>query len=116
MANPTGPHFDYVNQAWTIDGRYVVCAHPDSPRCNCYGTRHAGELAPLENLPTATECEEPPAPAPLDPQRIAWMESILSNDENSTDYELGLFFIAHAVPEQTAQEYIARRTDYLNTL
>jgi hypothetical protein len=60
--------------------------------------------------------EEQSAPAPVEPARIAWMESILSNDESSTDYELGLFFIAHAVPEETAQEYIARRTDYLNSL
>ena len=56
------------------------------------------------------------APASVPPARIAWMESILANDESSTDYELGLFFIAHAVPEETAQEYIAHRTDYLNAL
>jgi hypothetical protein len=56
------------------------------------------------------------APAPVEPARVAWMESILSNDESSTDYELGLFFIAHAVPQETAQEYIAHRTDYLNSL
>ena len=48
----TGPHFDYVNQAWTVDGRYVACAHPDAPACKCYGNQHAGELAPIENLPT----------------------------------------------------------------
>lgn len=48
---PTGPHFDYVNQAWTMDGRYIACAHPG--KCNCYATQHAGELAPIENLPTA---------------------------------------------------------------
>jgi hypothetical protein len=50
---PTGPHFDYVNQAWTVNGRYVVCEHPVN--CKCYGTRHAGELAPIENLPTAND-------------------------------------------------------------
>ena len=56
------------------------------------------------------------APAPVDPARIAWMESVLANDENSTDYELGLFFIAHAVPQETAESYIAHRTDYHNAL
>ena len=56
------------------------------------------------------------APAPVDPARVAWIESILASDTRSTDYELGLFFIAHAVPEETAQEYIAHRTDYLNAL
>jgi hypothetical protein len=44
------------------------------------------------------------------------MESILANDTRSTDYELGLFFIAHAVPEETAESYIAHRTDYRNAL
>jgi hypothetical protein len=62
---------------------------------------------------TPIVCEPWPT---VDPKRTAWMESILSNDENSTDYELGLFFIAHAVPQETAQAYIARRTDYLNSL
>jgi hypothetical protein len=56
------------------------------------------------------------APAPVDPARVKWMESILAEDTRSTDYELGLFFIAHAVPQETAQEYIAHRTDYLNAL
>jgi hypothetical protein len=53
VRQPTGPHFDYVNQAWTVNGRYVVCEHPG--KCNCYGTLHAGELAPIENLPTAAD-------------------------------------------------------------
>ena len=52
----------------------------------------------------------------VDPARIAWIESILSSDENSTDYELGLFFVAHAVPEAMAKSYIAHRTDYLKAL
>jgi len=48
-----GSHFDYVNQAWTVDGKYIACSHPESMHCNCYGTMHAGKVAPLENLPTA---------------------------------------------------------------
>jgi hypothetical protein len=56
------------------------------------------------------------SPAPVDPARVQWMESILANDTRSTDYELGLFFIAHAVPQETAQAYIAHRTDYRNSL
>jgi hypothetical protein len=46
VRRPTGPHFDYVNQAWTVDGRYVVCEH--AGKCNCYGTL-------IENLPTAND-------------------------------------------------------------
>jgi hypothetical protein len=35
--------FDYDNQAWVIDGRYVSCGHPDGMECGCYGREHAGE-------------------------------------------------------------------------
>lgn len=42
--------FDYVNQAWTVDGRYVACGHikDSGGRCqfSCYGTLHAGQ--PME--------------------------------------------------------------------
>ena len=51
----SGSHYDYENQAWTLDGKYIACEHPESMHCDCYGTRHAGEIAPIENLPTATE-------------------------------------------------------------
>ena len=51
----TGPHYDYTNQAWTVDGHYVRCGHPGTMDCKCYGKVHEGELAPIENLPTATE-------------------------------------------------------------
>lgn len=56
------------------------------------------------------------APASIPAARLAWMESILSNDESSTDHELRLFFMAHGVPAAMAESYIARRADYLNTL
>ena len=38
--------YDYANQAWVVDGRYVACAHPESMQCKCYGKLHAGEVAP----------------------------------------------------------------------
>jgi len=37
--------YDYHNQAWIQDGVYVACAHPAAMRCDCFGTRHAGEPA-----------------------------------------------------------------------
>jgi hypothetical protein len=37
--------YDYKNQAWIADGRYVRCGHPDSMQCNCYGKLHEGEKA-----------------------------------------------------------------------
>ena len=52
--------FDYTNQAWVVDGRYVRCGHQDciidthgpvddieklraQVARSCYGTRHLGE-------------------------------------------------------------------------
>lgn len=35
--------FDYSNQAWAVNGRYVRCGHPDSMNCRCYGKLHEGE-------------------------------------------------------------------------
>ncbi len=35
--------FDYINQAWVIDGQYDSCAHPPDMHCDCYGRQHAGE-------------------------------------------------------------------------
>lgn len=53
--------YDYKNQAWVIDGKYVSCNHPDPGTpvpgiapdavfegCSCYGKLHAGEPADLE--------------------------------------------------------------------
>lgn len=33
--------YDYHNQAWVVDGKYVACGH--GTPCDCFGTRHAGE-------------------------------------------------------------------------
>lgn len=35
--------YDYDNQAWVIDGKYVRCGHPESMKCGCYSRKHAGE-------------------------------------------------------------------------
>jgi len=35
--------YDYENQAWVINGRYVRCGHPESTDCDCYGRLHDGE-------------------------------------------------------------------------
>lgn len=36
--------FDYTNQAWVVDGRYVRCGHPASMACRCFGLIHEGEI------------------------------------------------------------------------
>jgi hypothetical protein len=42
--------YDYKNQAWIEDGRYVRCGHSDSMHCDCYGKLHEGELATQETI------------------------------------------------------------------
>jgi len=35
--------YDYENQAWVRNGRYVCCGHPATVDCRCYGRLHQGE-------------------------------------------------------------------------
>ena len=64
--------FDYTNQAWTVDGLYVDCGHPEagtvmgvgSPApgeafrgCECYGRAHAGEAVSEEVMHEMDERE-----------------------------------------------------------
>jgi len=42
--------YDYINQAWIEDGKYVRCGHPESANCNCYGKKHEGEKAPTPTV------------------------------------------------------------------
>jgi hypothetical protein len=35
--------YDYNNQAWVINGKYVDCGHPSNMECGCYGRIHKGE-------------------------------------------------------------------------
>lgn len=39
--------YDYQKQAWTVDGKYIPCAHPENMKCGCYGREHEGEDASL---------------------------------------------------------------------
>jgi hypothetical protein len=39
--------YDYTNQAWVMDGKYVACGHPDDMNCKCYGKVHEGEPATI---------------------------------------------------------------------
>ncbi len=34
--------YDYINQAWVVNGVYMRCSHPGET-CKCYGRLHAGE-------------------------------------------------------------------------
>ena len=40
--------YDYENQAWILNGRYVRCGHPESMDCGCYGRAHEGETVKTE--------------------------------------------------------------------
>ena len=50
-----GNGFDYANQAWIEDGRYMPCGHPKP--CECYGTKHELEVVRVlwdgRNIPGA---------------------------------------------------------------
>ena len=35
--------YDYRNQAWVQDGKYIGCSHPASMDCGCFSRDHAGE-------------------------------------------------------------------------
>lgn len=35
--------FDYINQSWVKEGRYITCGHPETMTCDCYGRIHHGE-------------------------------------------------------------------------
>jgi hypothetical protein len=35
--------YDYTNQAWVIQGRYVRCGHNAEVKCSCFGRLHEGE-------------------------------------------------------------------------
>lgn len=35
--------YDYENQAWVKNGRYLRCGHPETMNCKCYGREHDGQ-------------------------------------------------------------------------
>lgn len=39
--------YDYINQAWVMDGVYVRCGHPEAMDCGCYGKEHEGEACAI---------------------------------------------------------------------
>lgn len=53
--------YDYENQAWVRNGRYVRCACSDIIDCQCYGKQHAGEPASRD---TCMVCQETTYPMP----------------------------------------------------
>jgi hypothetical protein len=42
---PPALWFDYPNQAWVRNGRYIRCGHPESMDCGCYGREHESQVA-----------------------------------------------------------------------
>lgn len=41
--------YDYTNQAWVRDGKYLPCNHDLMFPCMCFGRAHAGEA--VKNSP-----------------------------------------------------------------
>ena len=42
--------YDYKNQAWVVNGRYMTCGHPGQMNCRCFGRVHAGEIPAIGGL------------------------------------------------------------------
>lgn len=40
--------YDYKNQAWVRDGKYIRCGHPGV--CSCYGKAHEGEKCEVSEV------------------------------------------------------------------
>lgn len=47
---------------------------------------------------------------------IAWIEGVLSNDENSTDAELVDYFQGNGLTAEQAQGVVSHRADYLDAI
>lgn len=45
--------YDYENQAWVENGKYIRCGHPANMDCKCYGKTHDGENTPGLTLTAA---------------------------------------------------------------
>lgn len=39
--------YDYINQAWVMNGKYITCGHFEVMSCGCYGKVHEGEPATI---------------------------------------------------------------------
>ncbi|MBN8211300.1 MAG: hypothetical protein J0M09_00080 [Xanthomonadales bacterium] len=46
-------------------------------------------------------------------EQVAWVEDVLSNDENSTDTELLTYFTSHGLSQEQASNVLRHREDYL---
>ena len=46
-------------------------------------------------------------------EQVAWVEDVLSNDENSTDTELLTYFTSHGLSQEQARNVLRHREDYL---
>ena len=54
--------YDYDNQAWAINGKYVRCGHSPTMNCSCYGKINEGKLFPKSEFPK----HEAMKPDPID--------------------------------------------------
>ena len=46
-------------------------------------------------------------------EQVAWVEDVLSNDENSTDTKLLTYFTSHGLSQEQASNVLRHREDYL---
>jgi hypothetical protein len=92
---------DYLKRLATLTGARATQKTLD--------TRHAAIFTP-----EAIETIKGDAFAFYRAKHSKWIDSVLSNDEASTDEELLALFLSNGVPEGIAKGSIANRTMYLN--
>lgn len=65
--------------------------------------------------------QQPKAVAPVDWRSLKtktgfWIDSVLRNDENSTDDEMTAYFIENGVPENVARAAVAERDKFMGRI
>ena len=50
----------------------------------------------------------------LTPDEVAWVEDVLSNDENSDDAELAKYFVRGGLTQAQAEAVLRHRDEYLS--
>ena len=65
--------YDYTNQAWYMDGKYVTCGHP-AYSFACFACSHAGLMAPTQSVPFV-HCGECNSPVRIERDWMAYCSS-----------------------------------------
>jgi hypothetical protein len=97
-----GMRYDYENQAWIQDGRYIRCGHPAAMNCGCYGKLHEGEKA------------QPAAASEGNAPRYEIKRMLEPQGTTFGIYKNGKLFEYGFLTEKAAQDWLSIRTGERN--